>query len=367
MALIADVFSDLESLLAPIAGGSPAGVDLDGTLELNALELASAEPEEAVVPGVERNDQRNWRKVFSQTRELLGQSKDLRIAIPLVRALLQLEGLPGFCAGVRLTCELVERYWDVMYPALDPEDGDALRRLNAMQELVSPPLLAQLRVAPMFGGDRSVKMTANDLLIATSNPLGRPELSQAPSHMVFSVLEALGGSALQEHVDLIENTCKRLSALPQFVFDKTGSKLQIGAIVKIDTRGGPGLLDAIHQSLSEETARLAKDKHPKVATSVEDGDSEPRRSNGSSSGEISRREDVVRMIERICGYYVRVEPSSPVPLLLQRAKRLVTMDFVEIVRDLADQGLPQVGNVAGIAIPGVGAASGAESIEEEVY
>ena len=68
------------------------------------------------------------------------------------------------------------------------------------------------------------------------------------------------------------------------------------------------------------------------------------------------------MIERICAYYTRVEPSSPVPLLLRRAKRLVTMDFLEIVRDLADQGLPQVGNVAGIPMPDL-----AGAMEEERY
>jgi type VI secretion system protein ImpA len=56
------------------------------------------------------------------------------------------------------------------------------------------------------------------------------------------------------------------------------------------------------------------------------------------------------LLDRICAYYARVEPSSPVPLLLQRAKRVAMMDFLEIVRDLADQGLPQVGLVAGIAV-----------------
>lgn len=360
MALIADVSSELESLLAPIAGDSPAGVDLDGTLELNALELESAEPEAPVVPGVERQDQRNWRQIRRQAEALLARSKDLRVAVPLVRALLQLEGLPGFCAGVRFMGELTLRYWDVLYPALDPDDGDVVMRVNALQELVSAPLLTQLRVAPMFGTDGSVKSSANDLLLATSNPLGKPELSNVPSHMVFSALEALGPSALSEHVALLADTRARLSALVDFVFQKTGAKLQIGAIVKTDSRGVPGLLDGLHRSLVDEAARLTKDKAANAAVSLGIGDGEVR-SGGSS--EISRREDVVRMIERICGYYVRVEPSSPVPLLLQRAKRLVTMDFVEIVRDLADQGLPQVGTVAGIAIPGVDGAHGVPSDE----
>jgi len=351
MALITDVFSDLESLLAPTPGGSPAGVNLDGSLELNALELAFAEPEDAVVPGVERDDPRNWRKIRDQSTTLLAKSKDLRVAVPLVRALLQTEGIPGFCAGVGFMCELTQRYWDVLYPALDPEDGDAVMRVNALQELVSQPFIAQLRVAPMFGSDRSVKATANDLLLATSSPLGKAELSEMPSHMVFTALETVGASTLREHVAMLGDARDRLSALVQFMFERIGSKVQIGAIIKLEARGAPGLLDALHASLSDETDRLAKDKAPKAPASVENGHGEPP---GGSGGEITRREDVVRMIERICGYYVRVEPSSPVPLLLQRAKRLVTMDFVEIVRDLADQGLPQLGSVAGIAIPGVG-------------
>jgi type VI secretion system protein ImpA len=353
MATLTDLCTDFDSLLAPIAGHSGAGVALDGTLELSALELASAEPEDAVVPGVERSDARNWRDIREQTQALLAKSKDLRLVVPLVRALLQIEGVPGFCAGVGFMCELAERYWDVIHPTLDPEDGDAVMRLNALQELVSAPFVAQLRVAPMFGRDRGVKTTANDLLLATTHPLGRPELSQAAAHIVFGVLDALGPTALQEHVDLLGDTRERLSALSRFVFAKTGSKLRLGALINAEAQGAPGLLDGLHQSLSAETARLARDRAPEGAAGAENGDGEP---HGSGSGEIARREDVIRTIERICAYYTRIEPSSPVPLLLQRAKRLVTMDFLEIVRDLADQGLAQVGTVAGIAVARVGAA-----------
>lgn len=358
MGLLAEIFTDLESLLAPVAEDAPAGVALDGTLELSAIELAFAEPEGAVVFGVERGDGRNWREIHDQARALLARSKDLRIAVPLVRALLQLEGVPGFCAGVSFMCELVGRYWDVVHPALDAEDGDAVMRLNALQEIVSGPFVAALRVAPMFGKDRSVKSTANDLLLATSHPLGKPELSQAPSHLVFGVLDALGPTALEEHVDLLENARERLSGLVELVLEKTGTKLQLGALIQVDPSGPPGLLDGLHQSLSAETDRLAKDKAPKPAAGADTAEREPR-----GRGEIARREDVIMMLERICAYYARLEPSSPVPLLLQRAKRLVTMDFLEIVRDLADQGLAQVGTVAGITIPGLAGAQG----EEEGY
>ena len=251
MPLLADVFTDLKSLLAPIAGDCAAGVPLDGTLELSALELAVAEPEDAVVPGVERSDERNWREIRDQTQALLAQSKDLRVVAALVRALLHTEGVPGFCAGASFLCELAERYWDVIQPPLDPEDGDAVMRLNAIQELVSAPLLAQLRVAPMFGADRGVKATANDVLLATSHPLGKPELAQAPSHVVFAALDALGPAALKEHVDLLAQTRERLSALSRFVSEKTGSRPQLGAILHRD-----------HTTVINARRRVAQLLHP---------------------------------------------------------------------------------------------------------
>jgi type VI secretion system protein ImpA len=65
------------------------------------------------------------------------------------------------------------------------------------------------------------------------------------------------------------------------------------------------------------------------------------------AGEVHSRDDVVKMLDKICTYYEQNEPSSPVPLLMQRARRLVTMNFMEIMKDLADKGLPQVEAVTG--------------------
>jgi type VI secretion system protein ImpA len=53
------------------------------------------------------------------------------------------------------------------------------------------------------------------------------------------------------------------------------------------------------------------------------------------------------VLDKICLYYERYEPSSPIPLLLQRSKRLVSANFMDIVRDLAPDGLSQVENLRG--------------------
>jgi len=350
MALIEDVASDLERLLAPVAGAAPCGVDLDGTLELNALEMAALEPEQPVVEGVERADVRNWRQIYNQARALLETSKDLRVAATLTRALLQLEGLPGFCAGACFMSELAQRFWADAYPRLDAEDGDATMRINAFHELVNEPSLNQLRVARMFAADKIGTVNVNDLLLATASSLGRPELSLAPSHIVFSVIDALGADTAMAHLTLIRDARARLGALVDFVSKQTGFYLQFDAI-RSSKKGVLGLLDAVEDGLGVECERLSAPNSGGTATRESVAAADDAASGGRRiSGDIGRREDVIMLLERICAYYARVEPSSPVPLLLQRAKRLATMDFLEIVRDLADQGLPQVGNVAGIVI-----------------
>jgi len=60
------------------------------------------------------------------------------------------------------------------------------------------------------------------------------------------------------------------------------------------------------------------------------------------------RDEIARMLDKACEYFHRYEPSSPVPLLLERAKRLMSKDFVEILRDLAPDGIAQFEVVSGI-------------------
>ena len=67
----------------------------------------------------------------------------------------------------------------------------------------------------------------------------------------------------------------------------------------------------------------------------------------STDGQIRSREDAVRALERVMAYFQNHEPSSPVPLLLERAKRLVHMDFMGILQDMAPDALQQVHTISG--------------------
>jgi type VI secretion system protein ImpA len=65
------------------------------------------------------------------------------------------------------------------------------------------------------------------------------------------------------------------------------------------------------------------------------------------SGAIRSRADVVRVLDNICEYYTANEPSSPIPLLLRRAQRLVEKSFMEILADIVPDSVNQARIVSG--------------------
>src|SRR5882757_2776454 len=75
---------------------------------------------------------------------------------------------------------------------------------------------------------------------------------------------------------------------------------------------------------------------------------EPSPRVGGAGGDINSREDVILQLDRLCEYYRRHEPSSPVPMLLRRAKRLVSKEFMDIIRDLTPGGVAEAELLGGV-------------------
>jgi type VI secretion system protein ImpA len=69
---------------------------------------------------------------------------------------------------------------------------------------------------------------------------------------------------------------------------------------------------------------------------------------GTDSGEIQSRDAAIRAIDAAMLFFRKHEPSSPVPMLLERAKRLVAKGFLEVLEDIAPDGLPQARIIGGI-------------------
>jgi len=66
-------------------------------------------------------------------------------------------------------------------------------------------------------------------------------------------------------------------------------------------------------------------------------------------GEIRSREDALRALDRVCDFLGRSEPTNPAPLLIRRAQRLMTMPFMDIIRELAPDATSRVESITGVA------------------
>src|SRR5204863_304436 len=64
-------------------------------------------------------------------------------------------------------------------------------------------------------------------------------------------------------------------------------------------------------------------------------------------GEVRVR-SVEIALDMVCAYLERAEPTNPAPLLLRRARRLISHNFLQLMKELAPDALDQVARVMGV-------------------
>jgi type VI secretion system protein ImpA len=350
---------DLSKYLAEVSSASPAGEDLAYDVEYQALfQLAKGKPE-TQWSGAEDP---NWREVRDECGKLLLRTKDVPLVVLLTVALLQTQGLPGLADGLELLRDLLDRYWPGIHPLLDPDDGDATERVNAINAL-SPPaetfgdgyrVRQRVREAPLAASPRLGRFSWKDMAIATGQ-LARPTgeaaaptderailaaFDDTPADLLQSVgAAAARGAAACRDVELLvaghvgESRGVTLTDLRQALVD--AAKLVDAQLARrgLGGAGSPG--DAAAAAPAAGAAGV--------------GGSAPAAGPAARSapGEIRSHQDVAAAIDRICDYYFTHEPSSPIPLLLLRARRLVAKSFAEIMRDLSPDALSNLSVISG--------------------
>ena len=64
-----------------------------------------------------------------------------------------------------------------------------------------------------------------------------------------------------------------------------------------------------------------------------------------STSEIRTQADVMAVLDAVCRYYERYEPSSPVPLMLRATRRLIGKNFGEIMKILTPELFGQIATI----------------------
>ncbi len=336
---------DLSSYLEPRDDEPPSGENLEYDPAFTDLEIAAQPGEERQMGDeVVAAEEQDWKDVHDKALAVMDKSHDVRAAIYLAEAVLHTKGLPEFASAIGYVKSLLEEFWDSCHPELDEDDGDATMRINAVRGLASSDRMVRaLRRTALTDSRMFGRMTLRHLDVAEGRINMPADLDDAPdATSVAAAFKDTEEEVLEANSDAIASALDDVAAIDAVFSDKTPGE-------------GPDLeplteaLKSIKKALSSYADVGEADEDDASDDMVSDSAPAGAASAGpSGGGAINTPEDVTRMLDRIMDYYARCEPSSPLPILLERAKRLVNADFLTIIEDMAKDGLDEVRQIGGI-------------------
>ncbi len=322
------------ALCEPLSADAPCGVDLEDTQLLASFDafrvFGNDTPLRADI---------DWRDIRDQSVEALGKSRDLRLLAHLAVSTLRIDGLKAFCALLPVAESWLTQQWALVFPRVDE---DAVLRKNALncfsdRMAVIDPLRRVVIAAHRQLGSISLRdlELANGQLAPTEADKEVPTPAQIEATLAASPLEEL--TALAEDVAAATGALKKVAATMQE---------QAGFQSAPDFEPLLRPLARIHALLGEHLATRAP-----ASTAPQEGQAAASGTAPgavAAPGEIASRQDALRAMDAIAAFFRKNEPSSPVPLLLDRAKRLVSKTFLEVLEDIAPESLAQVRQLGGI-------------------
>ena len=330
---------DLESLLAPLPGDTPGGPNLEYDPAFKALEEAAAGKPERQYDKVYPAELPDWPAVRELALGLAARTRDLRVAMWLVRSGARIEGFGAAVQGLRLLHGLLERHWEHVHPLLDAaEADDPTARLNVFAPFTRDADIADMRAAgltPLRGS-----ITVRDLELAYGNAEARPGEAVPTRDGAATAIRA--AQALV--ADLAENMAHGAELVRSI--EKTLDD-RLGAGLSPDLSPLRKLLDGVAAAGRSVQGVQGVQGVVEASAPAELSAAATRAVASQQTGAIESREDALRLLQRVCEWLERNEPSNPAPLLIQRAQRLMQKNFIEIIRDLLPDGMGQIEKIAG--------------------
>lgn len=375
---------DLDQLLAKLSDDAPSGVELRNDPRFHAIER--------LVEPAARSNRMNadgsinlsapdvdWSDVLSSGEELAQEGRDLRLLTLLIRGLYAEQGFDGLAVGIEFLKTTIERFWDSLHPEKRDRPDAAmavLPRTNALKQLENDEngLLGDMRfgvvlnqrgIGPIVGDDLA-RATYSDFDVINAAPSG---LSQSEkdalitkhaqaANRVKAATRALAAeegeraqglvsaiSACIDHLTALESTFNEaagfgnapglsLEELSDFL---AGCRKTLDAAIKATDAGTEPPVD--EPSTETTMSQTASTTAPATGKTTQ---------ASSQPGLIRSRRDVEDALDRIVAFYENTEPSSPIPHLARRLRRMVAMDFMELMEEIAPSGLKEFRNVAGV-------------------
>jgi type VI secretion system protein ImpA len=347
---------DFDALLAPISDDQPAGAALrgdegtakeylavyDARKNARAAERQNADAELAGEDDGIRGaaNSPDWRLVVRLASEVLTkQSKDLWVAAWLVEGLTRVHGFPGVRDGFRVVRELCERYFDGIHPRPDEEGVITtvaqLAGLNgegADGALVGPIaaiLITQGNAAGPFSGRdyadaESLAKTSDPDLRAQRMARGMPTLE-----MIEAAARETTPEFFAELREDLTATIVEFDRMNAVLKEKCGNDERGFSLAPPSSQISTVLAESLNR-----VRILAGETEPDPVAEAEQTDAGGKTAGGSTSGNITGREDAFKTLMKVAEFFRRTEPHSPVSYALEQAVRWGRMPLPDLIKDL---------------------------------
>ncbi|MGQ8367239.1 type VI secretion system protein TssA [Glaciecola sp. 1036] len=347
-----------EKLLEPISEDSPCGENLeDDAAFQNFFFMAQGTPERFDGSNTLAAEPPDWRQVEKEAAVFLQQTKDLKLISVYSQSLLNTKGLIAFSQCVKAIADLVSDYWQDIYPLLDEDDGDPLERVAGLSFLSTPFITTPLKSMSLASAKGAGNITLADIEAAENDS----EDAKFSLSQIKGVFGELNSDEVQLFYDALAYSLESLQQINQCFIDNSGYEyaLDFSALESVLHRLKASL-EKYAQMDSEALDDISSDDDQYVETedaekqSQRDSESQNVGMKGKTEGgqvpnQIHSRADVEWCLGLINAYYANYEPSSPIPVLVNRALKLVHKDFMAIVQDIYPDALATVQSLAGMS------------------
>ena len=336
-------FSDF---LDPISVTQPTGIDIEYDARfIDIQSLVEGKPEQQYGDVIIEAQEPDWGTVEKLCRQILSESKDIRVFCFYAQALTANYGILGFKKGCEIIHANIGKYWEDLYPKLvDEEDNfDAFYRSGSIGLLIADSgIIQQLNesniiYSPSKKSYFKMKSVASILINNEdgSYPGGKEKLIEDLRVAYQNNQEEL--LVLKDALDFLINIESVFEEnIKDFHLDFSVIKKPLEVIASLLVR------PSNFEENEQETPSIEKVAVPNdtVIRPVTD-------SQNLDDIKIKDRADVKIVLEKLNIYFRLKEPSHPAPLFIERLQKLMDMNFYEMLKNISPDSLNNLDMIIG--------------------
>ena len=342
---------DIDSLLQPISEDLPAGADIREDVSPSSVYYRLKDARSGARAAERAGDADDggllaeWRLVLELAPEVLaGQAKDLEVAAWYVEALARAYGFAGLRDGFDLSRQLVETFWDGLFPMPD-EDGIETRvapfaGLNG--EGGDGTLIQPMRKIPLSEGDPVFAAwqyeQALEIAQITDEEVRQRRLDTGGMTMEMieaSLAQCTPGffASLMEEIDAAIASFAALSA----AFDaQAGHDAPPASNIRSRLVSIRGIAATVSSGRLPEAPEPEADVAPDSGASAP-ADGAPRPAAAAVNPDaIVSREQAFKILGKVAEYFRKNEPQAPTAYAIEELVRRGQMSFTELLDELME-------------------------------